>query len=65
MARIYFLLLISAAVLILPMTTEAADCWSNGWSCQDGGCFRNGGSCQTIKRLPKGRPVCRCVYGRG
>ena len=47
-----------------PLTeVTAADCWSNGWSCQDGGCRRSGGSCGTVRRLKGGRPVCRCEYG--
>ena len=51
--------------LVVLDSCVARDCWSNGRSCQDGGCFRSGGSCGTVARRPGGAPVCRCVYGRG
>ena len=39
----------------------AADCYSNGWACQDGGCYRKGGYCMTVRRRKGRGPVCRCV----
>ena len=56
-------LLVTMAIISSSPTTsvEGADCYSNGWACQDGGCYRNGGYCMTVRRRKGRGPICRCV----
>ena len=48
------------ALLLMGYTANAALCYSNGFACQDGGCYRTGGYCMNIGR--RNNPICVCVY---
>ncbi len=62
-AKILFVFLILNLSMI-SLSNCATDCYSNGWSCEDGDCWKNGGYCETVGRISGGRPVCRCNYNR-
>ncbi len=57
------ILLVLLLLSMVAFSWGGTDCWSNGWSCQDGGCYGSGGICQSVGFKPDGRPICRCTYG--
>ena len=48
------------ALVLMQYAANAALCYSNGFACQDGGCYHTGGYCMNIGR--RNKPVCVCVY---